>query len=620
MITTCAHLDKKNEKVSTSRPKNVSEDRKTEFDTLWVSQQEKDLEVILRDFKTSDKFKKDYLIRKIYLRIVYFEKIFQFKLVEKYLETLVEFTHNNFEWDTKLAVVYLRNGHFEKAQNLLEKVYIENSGEQKQNAGIVLASLYDTLGKNKKAIEIYKDITKSFPGQFDACLKLSQLKKKNYGTKLAVWTLEDCRKKSSKSNWSKFYIEMAKLYMEEKNLRVAENYLYKAIKFDKNDPLPLIMMSSIWESQGKSIKTIIEFEKFLKINPDDQRITSRIIDLYVENKNMSKIVYHLEKLSDLQNSNIQVRFKLALIYREQKRYNDSNKIFQEILLVDNVDSDRVNFYQYLNYKDLQDIEKAITALYKIKNESPLYLEASIHIANMLRRWHSVEIDKTKKNNIENKFFEFTQARKNKSDEHYFELSVNEILFLEDLNRIKQAIKICEGLLGHKLFKNDHLYFFANLLEKDQQFSRVDRLINGLVEKDPKNAHAWNFLGYSQLIRPNGNLDLAYNHIKKALKLSPHDHHIRDSLGWYFYKKNKYHLAVKELMFASKGLPEDKTVTEHLALALEKINDYFNAVVYYKKLKRKTKNPEKIQFIDNKINQLTELERRSPANNPRFKKN
>ena len=86
------------------------------------------------------------------------------------------------------------------------------------------------------------------------------------------------------------------------------------------------------------------------------------------------------------------------------------------------------------------------------------------------------------------------------------------------------------------FSEGHEYYRASLYEKNKSLIRRN-IIERMIEKNPKNPHALNFLGYSMLER-NEDLDKAYMLIKRAVELKPDDGFIKDSLGWYYYKVGK----------------------------------------------------------------------------------
>lgn len=122
----------------------------------------------------------------------------------------------------------------------------------------------------------------------------------------------------------------------------------------------------------------------------------------------------------------------------------------------------------------------------------------------------------------------------------------------------------------------------------------------ILDKDPKNAHAWNFLGYSLLVRGE-KMDVAYEYIKKALDISPEDGYIRDSLGWYYYKTGHVKKALSELNFAHKKVPDDIEIMKHLALIHQDLKEFRKARGYLesalKHAKYKTDREEILSRIE-----------------------
>jgi tetratricopeptide (TPR) repeat protein len=91
----------------------------------------------------------------------------------------------------------------------------------------------------------------------------------------------------------------------------------------------------------------------------------------------------------------------------------------------------------------------------------------------------------------------------------------------------------------------------------------------VIALDPKNAEAYNYVGYMYAERGT-NLDEAIKLIGKALDLEPENGYFIDSLGWAYYQQGKYPEALKELKRAVVKTKEpDPVIYEHLGDALVK---------------------------------------------------
>jgi tetratricopeptide (TPR) repeat protein len=125
------------------------------------------------------------------------------------------------------------------------------------------------------------------------------------------------------------------------------------------------------------------------------------------------------------------------------------------------------------------------------------------------------------------------------------------------------------------------YALGMILEKVNRFEESIRSMEKVLALDPQNADALNFIGYSYADR-GMRLDEAEQMIVQALKIKPDNGYILDSLGWVYFKKNKYAKALNELKRAHELLPDDPNVIEHLGDVYLKIGDNKKAVEYYQK--------------------------------------
>ncbi len=108
---------------------------------------------------------------------------------------------------------------------------------------------------------------------------------------------------------------------------------------------------------------------------------------------------------------------------------------------------------------------------------------------------------------------------------------------------------------------------------------TEELMLKIIELDPDHFDALNYLGYSWAER-NKNLPEALTMIEKALKIKPDAPYIIDSLGWIYYKLERYEEALGQLKKAYESMKEDPTVLEHLGDVYLKLGDSDNARKYW----------------------------------------
>ena len=80
---------------------------------------------------------------------------------------------------------------------------------------------------------------------------------------------------------------------------------------------------------------------------------------------------------------------------------------------------------------------------------------------------------------------------------------------------------------------------------------------------------------------NTNLDRAADMLSRAVKQEPHNGAYVDSLGWVYFRQGKLDLAEKYLGEATRLLPRDATVHEHLGDVFAKRGNYKRALDLYR---------------------------------------
>ena len=106
-----------------------------------------------------------------------------------------------------------------------------------------------------------------------------------------------------------------------------------------------------------------------------------------------------------------------------------------------------------------------------------------------------------------------------------------------------------------------------------------------------------------------NLDRAADMLNKAISQEPRNGAYMDSLGWIYFRQGKLDLAEKVLTDATKLLPRDATVREHLGDVFAKRGDYVRALTAYRaalKLEPEAKDEAKLKT------KIAELEKQTQA--------
>jgi tetratricopeptide (TPR) repeat protein len=124
-----------------------------------------------------------------------------------------------------------------------------------------------------------------------------------------------------------------------------------------------------------------------------------------------------------------------------------------------------------------------------------------------------------------------------------------------------------------------------LMDKQGRFSEAIEQMKKVIQNQPNNADAYNYIGYSYADK-NINLEEAQKDVEAALKIDPDNSYYLDSLGWVFYRRGKYREAREQLEKSLKLLKseqkDDAVIYDHLAEVLLKMGQPAVAVDQWEK--------------------------------------
>jgi len=151
-------------------------------------------------------------------------------------------------------------------------------------------------------------------------------------------------------------------------------------------------------------------------------------------------------------------------------------------------------------------------------------------------------------------------------------------------------------------KSETYYFYmAIVMEK---LSRLDRAIDSLekaLRHNPNSARACNYLGYLYADN-NMKIEESLNLVQRALELEPGNGAYTDSLGWVYYRKGEYRLALEKLLAAEEILRKenapDPVVYDHIGDTYLMMGNIDGALKYW----IRSNEIKKSGPVERKINQ------------------
>lgn len=472
----------------------------------------------------------------------------------------------------KYAVSLIRVGDLEGAEGVLKTLYDRNQDER---AGLILAGVYSGLDKEKEARKVYQALLKQNPKNEDACIFLSKAYAIAKENAKAFAQLSACAKTDPKNGMYDYYA--GKVHLDAENLKGAIASFKKAISRQPQLSQAVNALGVIYEESEKVQEATSLYKKHLDRAPNDTGILNRIVHVLFQQEKFDEVIPYAERLADLEPDNLNLKVKLGILYTDARKYPEALSIFKDLLAMA-PQSDKILYYLGAIYQEMREFQSSIEYFNQIPSSSGLYSDSSLQMANMLSTLAQEEHFANAGSQWKSAFLKHVDSKLKEIKTLSVELSVIKSGFFEGIGMYREAMESMMIVKDEKSFSVQHKYYLANLFEREKRFDDSSALIMSILDKDPKNAHAWNFLGYSLLERGE-KLEVAYDYIQKALALSPDDGYIRDSLGWYYYKTGNVKKALQELHFAHKKVPDDIEILKHLAFIHEEMREFTKARSY-----------------------------------------
>ena len=170
--------------------------------------------------------------------------------------------------------------------------------------------------------------------------------------------------------------------MDKKHYKTAKSYYLKSLKQEKDFSRSVMALGFIEEKLGHDKKALRTYKRYLKKHPNDTLILSRLVQLLLSKEKFVDVIEYAERLSDYEPDNLNLRVKLAILYKDIKRYDKSIQTFKD-LLVYAPDNDMILYYLGGVFQEIEDYDNSIMYFGKIPLSSGLYQDSSFQIAQML---------------------------------------------------------------------------------------------------------------------------------------------------------------------------------------------------------------------------------------------
>jgi tetratricopeptide (TPR) repeat protein len=442
---------------------------------------------------------------------------------EKAYKKVLEADPNNEDALTGLAMVYVDLGDTKAAAEMLKRVADKNPNGRSLAA---LASAYEQMRDYSMAAETLKKAVELTQG--NAELKKSLAQNLLLADRLdeSLKTYRELATEDPKDVLVQ--LRISQIYRQKRDFAKAHETANKARELDPNNLEVRYNEVNLLEAEGKTAESLAMMKEML---------TSTAKRTYNPSERGNRVLL-LERL--------------GIMYRAAEQFPQAIETFRQIGELDPDMTGRAAVQIVETYRQAKDLPKAEkeaqTALAKNQND------------RTLRGVYAAVLADTGKSEAA-----ITEIKKLLAEKKDRDTYVSLAQIYEKSKRypeMAQAIDEAEKLSSNKDDKETIYFMRGAMYEKMKKFDAAEAEFRKVLEMNPDNSSALNYLGY-MLADRNVRLQEALTMIKRALDREPGNPAYLDSLGWVYFRLDKLSEAESSLKASLEKMSRDPTVHDHL---------------------------------------------------------
>ena len=326
------------------------------------------------------------------------------------------------------------------------------------------------------------------------------------------------------------YLRLAEIYRQMKQLDKAEQNVLLAKQLAPGNLEVIYYESSIYEAEGR-------FEDSIRVLSDAVTAVKAQSEFTPSRRRTLAILYQ----------------QLGQLYREVSNYVAAVNTFEEMLRLGPEEDRRARVMIIDTYRAARDIPKALDASRKALEAYPK--DRPIQTTQALLYGENGQTDQA--------VSQLRQLLDGTAAD--FEIQLDLAQVYQQGRRwpeAEQAVHAAEKIASQPSEKEMTGFFLGTIFERQKKVDLAEEQFRQVLKGNPRNPSVLNYYGY--MLADRGiRLDEATDMIKRALAEDPANPAYQDSLGWAYFKQNKFPEAEELLRKAASRDSHDPTILGHL---------------------------------------------------------
>lgn len=475
----------------------------------------------------------------------------------------------------RLAELAARQGRYEEALAFAERAHALDPDDHPTR--LFLGTLY-RVRRDPTAAESVLRGPNGEPFDDDAAILLFSVyveaDRMNDALALAEWLVR------TDPSGVRGYLALAGVHEKMGNGAESEKALRRALKQQPGNLSVYGALARLLHERGDRKREIAVYREILKTHPNHHATLVALSDAQLAEGRRDEAIRTLEQVVRFHPDDLRSVLRLGFLEYESDHYDAAVSRFERAL-ASNPQQHEIAYYLGLVRVRARNEPGALEAFERVPPDHERYAEARSQIAGVLER----------RGDLAGALLEVEKARERAPSR---QLDLYAATLRSRSGDFDGAVAFLQGLLAESPEDDELLYNLGVLYGEQKRLDESIQYMQRALERNPDNASALNYLGYSWAERGQ-NLEVAEQKIKRALELRPDDGFITDSLGWVYYMRARPLLesgnvkdgrallrqAIAELEKASQLTGGDPVISEHLGDAYLLLPDKKRALEKYR---------------------------------------
>lgn len=426
---------------------------------------------------------------------------------------------------------------------------------------ILLARIYAQERNIPRSIDLLERVLEKDPENREALFYLGSLYMEIKDYDRAIEVLERSLQKETQHSFMIHYY-LGRLYLDAGKLNAAEQHFKRALELNSRVVNAFYGLAKVYGKENKVRDAVSAYRAYLNGRPSDIKVHDEFIRFLMEHDLVEEAATEVERFWQKAPQDPGVGLRATGYLLDLGHYEKALELVERLQHFYPA-STELYFLKAMAFEGLGKKKEALEGYARIGPNDPMYIMARLRMSRIYRS--EKDYDKALEI-LKDAAFDESIPHKRQINDLFLDLA----LLLDEMGRTQEALETAQKIL----------------------------------DRDPEDPLALNFIGYTYA-EMGIKLDEAERLIKKALKKRPDDGYILDSLGWVYFKKNRYTKAIDILEKALKVVPDDPIINEHLGDAYFFNGDYEDARDQYERSLRLFKDKEDRQRLEEKRDRAQE---------------